>query len=92
MITTNLITINSGDVYNLSEGYDAGFDITIQNVGITPIYIGGDSEVNPEYFGYRIDPNTAFSIELSGQDDIWAYSDDNNGQIAVLRAHLEVGK
>jgi hypothetical protein len=81
----------SGNVQNLTAGLDSGFDITIQNINSFPIYIGG-AGVNSEDFGYRIDAGTAFSIELSGQDDLYVTTDQNGTYVAVLRAHLETGK
>lgn len=92
MITHNLYNLNSEDVVNLTGGIDSGFDLTIQNLSNHPIYLGGDDEINTSNFGYKLDASQSFSIELSGQDDLWVYSDDNDVTIAVLRAHLEIGK
>ena len=66
-------------------------DITIQNVDDTAyVYVGGE-DVNPEDFGYRLSPNSAISFELPGKDALYAITDTDESQIAVLKTNLEVG-
>jgi hypothetical protein len=66
-------------------------DITIQNVDASAyVYIGGEG-VTSSSFGYRISPNHAWSIELSGRDAIYAISNTNGSNIAVLKTSLESG-
>jgi hypothetical protein len=66
-------------------------DITIQNVHASAIvYIGGE-EVTSSSFGYRLSPGAAWSVELSGKDAIYAISNTNGSQVAVLQTSLELG-
>jgi hypothetical protein len=66
-------------------------DVTIQNTDETAIvYIGGP-EVSAEDYGYRISPDNAWSVELSGYDALYAISDTNGSKVAVLKTSLESG-
>lgn len=72
-------------------GVHSGTDITIQNLSSSAyVYIGGDG-VNGESFGYRIDPGTAFSVELSSKSPLYAIASADSTLIAVLNTSLEVG-
>jgi hypothetical protein len=42
-------------------------------------------------YGYRLSPDTAWSVELSGKDAIYAISNTNGSQVAVLQTSLELG-
>ena len=69
----------------------SGMDITIQNVHASAnVYIGGEGVTSSNY-GYRISPSNAWSIELSGKDTLYAISDTNGSQVAVLQTSLESG-
>jgi hypothetical protein len=92
MITHDLYYLGAGDIQNLSAGIDSGYDLTVQNVNSFPIYLGGSDNLNSENYGYRLDAGASFSIELSGQDDLFVNTDNNGTYVAVLRAHLEIGK
>ena len=71
------------------NGLHSGLDITIQNVSDTAyVYLGGEG-VNPEDFGYRLAPGAAWSIELPGQDALYAISDTDNSYLAMLKTGLE---
>jgi len=71
-------------------GRHSGMDITIQNLSETAyVYLGG-ADVNQEDFGYRLAPNNAWSIELSGNDALYAIADEAT-HIAVLKTSLESG-
>lgn len=73
------------------NGTHSGMDITIQNVHASAIvYLGGSGVTSTDY-GYRIDPATAFSIELSGRDALYAITDTNGSKVAVLKTSLESG-
>ncbi len=87
------ISLSSSSATRLTtSGTHSGMDITIQNLNETAyVYIGGSEETNPENFGYRIAPNNAFSIELSGRDTLYAITDVDNSYIAVLKTSLESG-
>lgn len=73
------------------NGVHSGLDITVQNVSDTAyVYIGGEG-VNSEDFGYRLSPGAAWSVELPGTDALYAISDTNNSNVAVLKTGLENG-
>jgi hypothetical protein len=64
-------------------------DITIQNTDESAyVYLGGIGVTTSDY-GYRLAPGAAWSVELSGQDPIYAITDTNNSKIAVLKTGLE---
>jgi hypothetical protein len=74
------------------NGIHSGLDITIQNTDTAAIvYIGGEGVTSSNY-GYRISPNHAWSIELSGRDSLYAISNTNESTIAVLKTSLESGQ
>ncbi len=74
------------------NGRHGGMDITLQNVNDSGyIYIGGSSAVSSTNYGFRIMPNHSISIELNGNDAIYAISSANGMSLAVLKARLEVG-
>jgi hypothetical protein len=73
------------------NGIHSGMDITIQNTDSSAyIYLGAEG-VNSEDFGYRLSPGAAWSVELPGQDSIYAISDTNGAYVAVLKTGLETG-
>lgn len=92
MTTHALTTLSSSSATLLTpNGIHSGFDITIQNVDSSAmVYIGG-VDVTSSNYGYRISPNNAWSIELSGRDSLYAITDIDESQIAVLKTSLESG-
>jgi hypothetical protein len=73
------------------NGLHSGMDITIQN--LEPdiyVYIGAES-VSLTDFGYRLNPGSAISFELSGKNALYAIADTAGGTVAVLRTALEIG-
>jgi hypothetical protein len=87
-----LTTLSNSSATLLSPvGTHSGIDITIQNVHATAIvYIGGIGVTSSNY-GYRISPSNAWSIELSGNDELYAITNTNGSQVAVLKTSLELG-
>jgi hypothetical protein len=66
-------------------------DITIQNVdGSAFVYLGGEG-VTTSFYGYRLAPGAAWSIELPGRDALYAITDTDESQVAVLKTNLETG-
>jgi len=66
-------------------------DITIQNIDSSAfVYIGGE-ETTTSSFGYRLSPGNAISFELPGRDALYAISDTDGTEIAVLKTNLESG-
>jgi hypothetical protein len=73
------------------NGLHSGMDITIQNIHESAyVYIGGEG-VTASNYGYRISPGTAFSIELPGQDALYAISTVNSSKVSILKTGLETG-
>jgi hypothetical protein len=92
MITHSLTTLSSSSATRLTpNGIHSGFDLTVQNVHATAIvYLGGQGVTSSDY-GYRLDPGTAWSVELSSADYLYAITDTNTSKVAVLRTNLESG-
>jgi hypothetical protein len=92
MTQHSLTTLSSSSATRLTpNGVHSGMDITIQNIDTTAIvYIGGEGVTSSNY-GYRISPNHAWSIELSGRDSLYAISNTDGSSIAVLKTSLELG-
>jgi len=71
------------------NGLHSGMDITIQNIHESAyVYVGGEG-VTASGYGYRIAPGAAFSIELPGQDALYAISTVNSSKVAILQTGLE---
>jgi hypothetical protein len=72
-------------------GTHSGIDFTVQNINSAGyIYIGGEN-VSVENYGYRILPNHAISLELSGSEFIYAIASASNMKAATLNTKLETG-
>jgi hypothetical protein len=71
------------------NGIHSGMDITIQNTDESAyVYLGGE-DVTSSNYGYRLAPSAAWSIELPGQDALYAISSVNNSKVAILKTGLE---
>lgn len=82
---------NSEGIRLTPNGLHSGLDVTIQNLDASAyVYIGG-AEVTTSSFGYRLSPGSAVSFELPGRDALYAISDTNASQVAVLKTGLESG-
>lgn len=92
MTTHSLTSLSSSDAIRLTPaGHHSGMDITIQNVdGSAYVYLGGEGVTTSDY-GYRLQPGSAISFELPGRDALYAISDTEDCQVAVLKTNLEVG-
>jgi hypothetical protein len=92
MASHELIVLSSTSATRLTpNGTHSGMDVTIQNVHASAIvYIGGIGVTSSSY-GYRLSPGAAWSVELSGKDAIYAISNTNGSQVAVLQTRLELG-
>jgi hypothetical protein len=89
MTTHNLYTLSNTVATNISEGRDAGYDITVQNVNTSGyIYLGGEG-VSSTNYGFRLPPNQAFSVELPGTDDLYVIGSTTDLKAAVIRTNLE---
>lgn len=92
MTTHNLTVLSDVTATRLTpNGLHSGLDVTIQNLDSEAyVYIGGES-VTSSNFGYRLAPGSAISIELPGKNALYAISDTDGTQVAVLKTSLEVG-
>lgn len=90
--THNLVTLSNTEATRLTpNGLHSGMDITIQNVHESAyVYIGGEDVAVSDY-GFRLAPSSAISFELPGRDALYAISDTNESQVAVLKTTLETG-
>ena len=71
------------------NGIHSGMDITLQNVNTEAyVFIGGEGVTTTNY-GYRISPNNGWAIELPGKDALYAISDIDGANVAVLWTGLE---
>lgn len=92
MVTTSLFTLSDSTPTRISpNGIHSGVDITIQNVNASGYIYIGTADVSEEDYGYRILPNHAISVELSGQSSLYAVASVNAMKAAVLRTNLESG-
>lgn len=91
--THSTLSLNNSEATRLTpNGLHSGMDITIQNLDASAyIYIGGEGDLNPENFGYRLSPGLAISFELPGRDSLYAITDASQSYIAVLKTGLESG-
>ena len=92
MTQHSLTTLSNSTATRLTpNGTHGGLDITIQNVHASAIvYIGGEGVTSSNY-GYRISANNAWSVELSGVDALYAITNTNGSQVAVIKTSLELG-
>ena len=88
-VTHSVIELNDTTPVAVSvTGNHAGRDITIQNLsGSLNVYLGGQN-VTTSNFGYRLAPNSAWSVELKREDVVYAVS-DSVSSVAVFELGLE---
>jgi hypothetical protein len=88
-----IITLDDTTPVRLTpNGAHSGMDITIQNVdNSATVYLGANNQVSSESYGFRLKPDFAWSIELSGKDALYAIASAPDTKIAVLKASLEAG-
>jgi len=88
-VTHAIIALNNEEPVAVSvTGNHAGRDITIQNISSTAnVYLGGEG-VSTTNYGYKIAPNTAWSVELRREEVLYAVS-STNSNVAVLQLGLE---
>lgn len=90
MAEHNLLTLSNSTATRLTPaGLHGGIDFTLQNVNDSGyIYIGGDGVSSTDY-GFRIMPNHSISFELASSDALYAISQNNNAQLAIIQIGLE---
>jgi hypothetical protein len=92
MTTHALTTLSNISATRLTpNGVHSGMDITIQNTDESAyVYIGGDGVSSTDY-GFKLSPGSSWSVELPGQDALYAISSVNNSEVAILKTGLETG-
>ena len=90
MTTHALTSLSNTEATRLTPpGLHSGMDITLQNVNTDAyIFVGGEGVTTTNY-GYRISPNNGWAIELPGKDALYAISDVNGANVAILQTGLE---
>lgn len=90
MTGQGLIALNQNTPTRISNrSVHSGEDLTIQNLSATAYVYIGNENVSTTNYGFRINPDTSFSIELPPQNEIWAVTSSNGSQVAVLAFNLE---
>ena len=91
MTTHALTTLSNTEATRLTPpGLHSGMDITLQNVNTDAyVFVGGEGVTTTNY-GYRIAPDNAWSVELPGQDALYAISDTDGYYVALLQMGLEI--
>lgn len=85
-----LVALSNSTATELTPGArHSGLDLTVQNVDETAVvYIGGEG-VTASNYGFKLTSGAGFSIELNPNDRLYAISDTNESEVALLRALLE---
>lgn len=94
MATHSLVTVGDSTPVRLTPNGQthSGMDITIQNVAASGyIYIGSNESVSDENYGFRLQPNHSWSVELSGKDHIYVIASAPDTKAAVMYVELESG-
>ena len=88
---SKIVLSNTTDTRLSPNGIHSGVDITIQNIDAEAyVFIGAEGVTSSDY-GFRLSPGAAISFELPGKDALYAVSDTNESEIAVLKTNLESG-
>lgn len=89
MTTHVLATLSNTSPTLLSpNGVHSGVNVSVQNVSASGYIFLGDENVTTSSYGYRISPNCAISFELDGHDSIYAVSQTNGLNAAVITTTL----
>lgn len=90
MTAQNIYTLSDTTATRITpNGTHSGMDITIQNINASGYIYIGTSNVTPTSFGYRLLPESAWSVELPGLDDLWLIAETDGMEAAVLTTSLE---
>lgn len=85
-ITHEMFEIDSSAAVAITPTNHAGRDVTIQNLNSSGyLYLGGPN-VTTTNFGYRLAPNSAWSIELRQDETVYAI-----GSTGILVSTLMAG-
>jgi hypothetical protein len=67
----------------------SGLDLTVQNLDEEAIVYLGAEDVSSTSYGFKLLPGAGFSIELNPRDELYAISDTDESEVALLRVLLE---
>jgi hypothetical protein len=67
----------------------SGLDLTVQNIDEEAIVYLGAEDVSSTSYGLKLLPGAGFSIELNPRDELYAISDTDDSEVALLRVLLE---
>lgn len=86
-----LVTLSDSESTELTPPgkIHSGLDLTVQNVDATAVVYIGAADVTAANYGFKIQPGVAFSVELNPRDQLFAISDTNGSEAALLRVLLE---
>ena len=86
-----LITLSNSTATELTPAgkVHSGLDLTVQNIDESAtVYIGGAGVTAADY-GFKLTAGSGFSVELNPRDELYAISDTNESEVALLRVLLE---
>jgi hypothetical protein len=91
MANHSLLTLSNTTATRLTpNGMHSGMDITLQNVNDSGyVYIGVNENVTSADYGFRIMPSHSISFELAGYDALYAISEVDAANLAVISIDLE---
>ena len=85
-----LLTLSNATATELSPGANhSGLDVTVQNVDDTANVFIGASTVTASDYGFKLVPGAGISFELNPKDQLFAISDVNESNAALIRIFLE---
>jgi hypothetical protein len=67
----------------------SGLDLTVQNIDEEAIVYLGAEDVSSTSYGFKLLPGAGFSVELNPRDELYAISDTDDSEVALLRVLLE---
>lgn len=78
------VSNSSATLIDISESIRSSFTLIIQNINAAGyIYLGSES-VTASNYGFRINPNQAFTIELPSSKRLYAIASDAAMSVAVM--------
>ena len=86
-----LVTLSDSESTELTPPgkIHSGLDLTVQNIDeAATVYIGA-ANVSASNYGFKIVPGAGFSVELNPRDQLYAISDTDESEVALLRVLLE---
>jgi hypothetical protein len=92
MIKHSLISISNTTptLLDISENIKSSFTLIIQNINTAGyLYLGSDS-VSSLNYGFRVDVNQAFTIEMPSSQKMYAIASAAGMQAAIMEIHRAI--